>query len=283
MRQVVDVMQRRYPETLAADWDAVGLVCGDPAASVARILLAVDPVPVVVDEALVERADMVITHHPLFLHGVHSVTPETARGAVVHTLITHGKALYCAHTNADHAHPGVSDALALALGISIEGPIASLSENGREGSGRVGALHTPMQLGEFVAAVESALPPTAHGIRVAGDLQRTVQRIAVCGGSGDSLLAELDPDVDVYVTSDLRHHRAQDFLLDSETCLIDIPHWAGEWIWLNQAAHFLGEDLRAAGTPVDVRVSEIPTSPWVQALPVLAGDMSSNSVTAEES
>lgn len=282
MRHVVEVMQRHYPETLASDWDAVGLVCGDPAASVARILLAVDPVPLVVDEALVEQADMVITHHPLFLHGVHSVTPETARGSVVHTLITHGKALYCAHTNADHASPGVSDALALALGLTIERPITPLSEMSHEGVGRVGVLDAPVPLSEFAAVVEGALPTTAHGIRMAGDPQRKVQRIAVCGGAGDSLLEELDPDIDVYVTSDLRHHRAQDFLLDSNTCLVDIPHWAGEWLWLHQAAQFLSEDLHAAGTPVDVRVSEIRTSPWVQASPLVAAVLTAHSTSAEE-
>jgi dinuclear metal center YbgI/SA1388 family protein len=276
-------MKRHYPESLAADWDAVGLVCGDPAASVARILLAVDPVPVVVDEALVEQADMVITHHPLFLHGVHSVSPETARGSVVHTLITHGKALYCAHTNADHASPGVSDALALALGISIRGPITALGENSREGIGRVGVLSAPVPLQEFAAAVDQALPATAHGIRVAGDLRRPVQRIAVCGGSGDSLLDELDSDIDVYVTSDLRHHRAQDFMLDADTCLIDIPHWAGEWIWLNQAADLLREDLHREGAPVEIRVSGTPTSPWVQSSPVATSDISSTSLSAEES
>lgn len=282
MRHVVEVMQRHYPETLASDWDAVGLVCGDPAASVARILLAVDPVPLVVDEALVEQADMVITHHPLFLHGVHSVTPETARGSVVHTLITHGKALYCAHTNADHASPGVSDALALALGLTIERPITPLSEMSHEGVGRVGVLDAPVPLSEFAAVVEGALPTTAHGIRMAGDPQRKVQRVAVCGGAGDSLLEELDPDIDVYVTSDLRHHRAQDFLLDSNTCLVDIPHWAGEWLWLHQAAQFLSEDLHAAGTPVDVRVSEIRTSPWVQASPLVAAVLTAQSTSAEE-
>jgi len=282
VRHVVEVMQRHYPETLASDWDAVGLVCGDPAASVARILLAVDPVPLVVDEALVEQADMVITHHPLFLHGVHSVTPETARGSVVHTLITHGKALYCAHTNADHASPGVSDALALALGLTIERPITPLSEMSHEGVGRVGVLDAPVPLSEFAAVVEGALPTTAHGIRMAGDPQRKVQRVAVCGGAGDSLLEELDPDIDVYVTSDLRHHRAQDFLLDSNTCLVDIPHWAGEWLWLHQAAQFLSEDLHAAGTPVDVRVSEIRTSPWVQASPLVAAVLTAQSTSAEE-
>jgi putative NIF3 family GTP cyclohydrolase 1 type 2 len=110
-----------------------------------------------------------------------------------------------------------------------------------------------------------------------------VQRIAVCGGAGDSLLEELDSDIDVYVTSDLRHHRAQDFLLDADTCLIDIPHWAGEWIWLNQVAEFLSEDLHKEGAPVDVRISGTPTSPWVQSLPSVVRDISSTSVSAEES
>ena len=107
VEQVVTALEQRYPPELASDWDAVGLVCGDPAASVQHVRFAVDPVLSVVDEALAVGADMIVAHHPLFLHGVHSVAPTTPKGRVVHTLISHGIALYCAHTNADHARQGV--------------------------------------------------------------------------------------------------------------------------------------------------------------------------------
>ena len=71
VRDVVSAMERRYPPSLADDWDAVGLTCGDPSATVHRVLFAVDPVIEVVDEALLLQADMIITHHPLLLRGVH--------------------------------------------------------------------------------------------------------------------------------------------------------------------------------------------------------------------
>jgi len=256
-------MRRHYPEEWAADWDAVGLVCGDPHASVSRILLAVDPAPSVVDEALLVQADMIITHHPLFLQGVHAVTPETAGGSVVHTLIGHGIALYCAHTNADHASPGVSDALATALGVYDTVPVEGTGDAG-VGVGRIGRVAEPCSLQEFAVRVIGSLPETVQGIRVAGDLDRVVRTVAVCGGAGDSLLAAIGSRADVYVTSDLRHHRAQDHLAAGGGALIDVAHWASEWPWLNQAAEFLRNDPTLQG--VDVEVSTTVTDPWTATL-----------------
>lgn len=114
---VVAAMQRLYPESWAESWDAVGLVCGDPDDDVRRILLAVDPTPATVAEAIDGGAQLLITHHPLFLRGVHGVPASTPKGRLVHRLIRAGVGLYAAHTNADCADPGVSDALALALGL----------------------------------------------------------------------------------------------------------------------------------------------------------------------
>src|SRR5881409_1592837 len=98
---VVALLERWYPPRQAEDWDAVGLVCVDPAAEVRRVLLAVDPVQAVADEAVATGTDLVIVHHPLFLKGTHSVGADTPKGRVVHTLISNGCALLTAHTNAD--------------------------------------------------------------------------------------------------------------------------------------------------------------------------------------
>ena len=124
LAEVVAIMEGLYPPSLAASWDAVGLVCGDPAQPVNRVLFAVDPVEVVVDEALELGADLLVTHHPLFLHGTSSVAATTAKGRSVHRLIRAGIALHVAHTNADHANPGVSDALAGALGLVDTRPLS---------------------------------------------------------------------------------------------------------------------------------------------------------------
>src|SRR5213080_2311290 len=111
------VLEDRYDPAWAEPWDAVGLVCGDPDAVVRRALFAVDPVAAVVDEAIATGAGLLVTHHPLFLGGTTSVAATSAKGRVIHRLIAAGIGLYVAHTNADVASPGVSDALGEALGL----------------------------------------------------------------------------------------------------------------------------------------------------------------------
>jgi dinuclear metal center YbgI/SA1388 family protein len=115
--EITDVLDRWYPPQHAEEWDAVGLVLGDPAADVRRILLAVDPVGAVVDEAVLSDADLLVTHHPLFLKGVHGFAATTPKGRVAHRLGANGCALFVAHTNADSPAGGVSESLAVALGL----------------------------------------------------------------------------------------------------------------------------------------------------------------------
>jgi len=117
LADVILALDRAYDPSWAADWDAVGLVCGDPDAAVDKIVFAVDPVRATVDEALGQGADLLVTHHPLLLSGVHGVPATDPKGRLVHRLIAGGCALFVAHTNADVAAPGVSDALGGVIGL----------------------------------------------------------------------------------------------------------------------------------------------------------------------
>ena len=128
LADVVEVLDSLYPPSTAQDWDAVGLVCGDPAAVVRRVLLAVDPVGPVVTEALDGGYDLLLTHHPLYLRGTTSVAATTPKGRVVHSLVTGGAGLFVAHTNADVARPGVSDALGDLLGLRDTRPLQPLPD-----------------------------------------------------------------------------------------------------------------------------------------------------------
>lgn len=123
LSEVTDALEARFPARGAESWDAVGLVCGDPAQSVSRVLFAVDPVRPVVDEAIARGADLLVTHHPLLLRSVHAVAATTPKGEVVHRLIKSGTALLTLHTNADSARPGASDALAEACGLHDTVPL----------------------------------------------------------------------------------------------------------------------------------------------------------------
>ena len=371
LAQVVDVLERMYDPSWARDWDAVGLVCGDPSAPVRRVLLAVDPVQTVVDEALAWHADLVISHHPLLLQGVHGVAATTAKGRILHRLIKGNCALYTAHTNADVAAPGVSDALARVLGLTdleplsadpgtpvdkivtfapaeaveavvdamgkagaghvgeysrcaftaagtgtfLAGPLASpvvgrpgeradvveqrvemvlpralraqvvaalkaahpyeqpvvdlyelASWSSPRGTGRIGSLAAPTTLREFAMLVAEALPAAVQGVRIAGDPSAEVSRVAVCGGAGDDLLdAARAAGADVFVTSDLRHHPVSELREEAGEFgpfLVDVAHWASEWPWLAGVANRLEGVLEAAGTPVEVHVSQRSTDPW---------------------
>src|SRR5690554_406305 len=118
LHEVVDRIHRWYPPHTAEGWDAVGLVYGDPDATVRRAMFAVDPTEEVAREAAEWGADLLVVHHPLFLKPVHGFPATTPKGRTLGTLAAAGCALLTAHTNADLAEGGVSEALATTLRLS---------------------------------------------------------------------------------------------------------------------------------------------------------------------
>jgi len=123
LRTVIDTLEAAYPPHLAEPWDAVGLVCGDPDEPAGTVLVCVDVTDEVVDAAIEAGAGLILAHHPLLLRGVESVAADTPKGRLLHRLIRARCALYSAHTNADKARPGVSDALARLLGLEETVPL----------------------------------------------------------------------------------------------------------------------------------------------------------------
>ncbi|GAB4100263.1 Nif3-like dinuclear metal center hexameric protein [Sinomonas halotolerans] len=267
LADVLVAVEELWPESLAEGWDAVGLVAGRPSQEVRRILFAVDPVLEVIEEAVAWEADLLITHHPLLLRGVNTVAANTPKGRAVHRLIETGTALLTVHTNGDSAVGGVSDVLADALGLEDVAPLTK-AVNGlpEEGIGRVGDLPDVLSLGDLAARLFGVLPAVAGGVRVSGDRDGLVRRIAVCGGAGDSLLdAVRTAGADVFVTADLRHHpasEARESAADGRPYLVDVSHFASEWLWLPAAASALDNVLRDQGHGIDIRVSAVNTDPW---------------------
>jgi len=169
------------------------------------------------------------------------VAPRHLRSAVVAALVTAHPYEEPAYDVVEVADPGDSD----------------------EGTGRIGSV-PPTTVGEFAQTVLAALPGTEHGVRVGGDPDRVVRRVAVCGGAGDFLLdTVLGTDADVYVTSDLRHHPAVEFLEKQGPALIDVAHWAAEWTWLPAVEARLKE---ATGGKISTRVSTVCTDAWTMRL-----------------
>ena len=261
LSEVLDIIENLWPLSGAEEWDAPGLVVGSPDHAVSSIHVMVDATVESVAEALAQGADLIVSHHPLLLRGVTSVAESTYKGRIVADLIRGGAALYAAHTNADVVPTGTSAQLANLLELVDQSPITSSATPGHW-LGRAGTLPAPMSLYELAVKVGEFLPQTAVGPVAAGDPEAIVSSVALCAGAGDSLLSHpLVTASDVYITSDLRHHPASESrehaLIAGGPALINISHFAAEWLWLEQAA----EELRSA-TGVSVSVSDLNTDPW---------------------
>ena len=262
LADVLAATEELWPASGAESWDASGLVSGDTSAVISHIHLTVDAVLDTVDEAIELGADLLIAHHPLLLRGVTTVAEDRYKGAVIARLIRGGCALLAAHTNADVVETGTSATLAARLALGDVRPLIAGETDGR-GIGRMGTLAGPTTVGRLARLLGEILPATAGGVRVSGDFDAEVTTVALCAGAGDSYLAEdAVRAADVYITSDLRHHPASEFRenarLRGGPALIDVSHWASEWLWLDVAA----EQLRTALDGVTVTVSDLRTDPW---------------------
>jgi dinuclear metal center YbgI/SA1388 family protein len=280
LREVVAALERLYPPHTAASWDRVGLVTGDLSQPVSLAHFAVDPTLAVIDEARAAGADLLVTHHPLLLRGVHSVATTSAKGASVTSLIVNDIALYVAHTNADVASPGVCDALAGACALVDVRPLEVVDG---QAIGRVGSLAQPLSLRDFVRQLSMVLPRAAGGIRVAGPADALVSRVAVVGGSGDDRLdAVRASGADVYVTADLRHHpalEAREEARGGTPYLVDAGHWATEWLWLESARSELLRELGGRGASLDTHICTLRTDPWDFVIGAATSDSTSDSTS----
>jgi len=257
LKDLIHSFDALWPPATAEAWDRPGLMLGNHDAQVKKAMLSVDITLPVVIEAIDQECDLLLSHHPLLLRPVHELGDQTAKGAIVAAAIRGDLAVFAAHTNSDIAEHGVSEALASALNMKGLQPLDPTT-----GHGQVGEI-AEQSLLDFARFVAKALPASAGGVRVAGDPERKISKVGLVAGAGDSFLgAALGKGVDLFITSDLRHHPAQDFIEASNAqggpALMDISHWAAEWIWLERAQ----SQLRELQPDVDWMVSDLRTDPW---------------------
>ena len=208
------------PKDLAESWDNVGLLVGDPCATVQRILVSLDITEAVVEEAAEMQADLIVAHHPVMnctWHPVQTLRTDDRQGRILTGLIRHNIAAICMHTNLDAADGGINDILAEKLGLS---GLIPLSE---QKIGRIGTLNCELPLVEFTHSVVKSLG--CHGLRYT-DCGKPVHRVAVGGGAcGEFIPQAMAHGCDTFVTSDLKYH---DFLDTTEMNLIDAGHFPTE-------------------------------------------------------
>ena len=162
----------------------------------------------------------------------------------------------------------MADALPERVAVAPTLPLEPDPASPDQGIGRIGTLPQPVTLRRLAEDVAAALPDSAPGLLVGGDLDAVVERIAVSGGAGDSLLQRArQAGVDVFLTADLRHHPASEHLEAGRPYLLCGTHWATEWVGLEPLARRLTEDAHTRGASLCVQVSRIVTDPWALRLP----------------
>ncbi len=260
---LLPVLRRIAPPQLAEEWDNVGLLVEPEASEVTRILVALDCTVEVAKEAREVGAQLVLTHHPLFLKPVRRISRSNPDTAAAYALIRSGIGLYAMHTNLDCAIGGVNDALASALGLTDVRPLLlpelPLGEE-TQGFGRIGFLQTEMTLGVFARQVGEKLHAV---VRMGGEKERTVRRVAVLGGSGGDYVKQAKAaNADVLVTGEVKHHQSLE-ALSLGLGIIEAGHYETECVVLEPLITGLQGALKEIQYKVDLLYAKSGRAPLV--------------------
>lgn len=225
---VVRFLEKFAPPALAADWDNVGLLLGDRARRVQKVMTCLTITPAVVDEAIADQVDLIVAHHPLPFRAVKSITADSYSGGLLWRLASAGVSIYSPHTAFDSAADGINARLAAGLGLARVEPLepSAAANDASIGIGRCGRLPQPMKLRDFVSRAKQFLK-IAH-VDVVGTDDRAVSHVGVaCGSAGELMDAALRAGCDTFVTGEARFHTA----VEADAlgiALVLVGHYAGE-------------------------------------------------------
>lgn len=235
IKDIVNKLEQQSPKEAALEWDNVGLLVGDYNSDVKTIYVALDATDQVIEHAIEKKADLLITHHPLIFSGMKRITNDDFIGRRVIKLIENNIACYALHTNFDIYGMG---ALAQeALGLTEAMPLDVFM--GEEGMGRIGNLREPITLKRLASDVKKKF--NLQAVRVYGDTNLKVQKIAICPGSGKSEIDNaIDQGADVLITGDVGHHDGIDAVA-RKLNVIDAGHYGLEHLFIDYIAYYLNE------------------------------------------
>ena len=222
VKDIIKVIEDFAPLSLQEGWDNSGLCIGSADAPVNSVLLGLDCTPDLVDEAVACGADMIVTHHPLIFSGLKKISPDNPVGEAVIKAIRAGISIYAAHTNADKVIAGVSGAMAARLGLVN---VSILDEDGEgTGLGVVGDLPEPVTAEQAVTLVKDRF--SLKVLKASRPLDGMISRVAMCGGSGGSLIgAARKAGAQLYISGDISYHN---FFTEDGFMIMDIGHYESE-------------------------------------------------------
>ncbi|MBN1849843.1 MAG: Nif3-like dinuclear metal center hexameric protein [Deltaproteobacteria bacterium] len=261
LNDILNLLNEIAPFSHMAGWDNAGLQVGDLSKEIHRIFFALDPTMDNLMNASEKNAQLLLTHHPLIFKSLSQINYHAYPGSVIVAAIKNDIAVIAVHTNLDVAWGGINDMLADLL--ELDHPeildIEDSSENHSVGLGRIGSLKEPTSLTAFIDLAKRVLG--CKVVRVLGNDDLVVKRIAVVGGSGGSLIARAsEKGADLLVTGDIGHHEA----LEAESlnlALMDAGHFFTEKAAIRLFADRFKEKLSAKGWGVVVEIDHDEKAP----------------------
>jgi dinuclear metal center YbgI/SA1388 family protein len=255
---VIQAIETFAPSDLAEPWDNVGLQIGQKDWPVRAAWVALHPSIDVVTGACEKGIELLITHHPLIFKPLKSIDFSTPVGAIIRRAVQERLGLVAVHTNLDNAADGISDVLATRIGLKN---LQILISENEQGPGRLGSLEKSLTLTSFARMIKDRL--ALDSLKIVGRSDLSVNKAAVCAGSGSSLLNHfLLSDAQVYVSGDLRYHDAIT-VKDANKGLIDIGHFASEHLIVEILARRLQKILSEKGMDVKIEACALETEPFV--------------------
>ncbi|OON93777.1 MAG: Nif3-like dinuclear metal center hexameric protein, partial [Epulopiscium sp. Nele67-Bin001] len=240
IKDIMEKLDELAPIILAESWDNVGILVGDTKQKVTKIMCALDVDRAVLQEAVRENVDCIVTHHPFIFGAIKKVDYTTPIGHGIKTLIQNNISLISMHTNLDSAAGGINDIICEGLGITDTRVLADPTNcEPQEGLGRYGQINS-MPLNKFIEKVKQYFG--IQYVRVVGDLKDDITSVSVCSGSGSSFIGEASRVSQVYITGDVKFHEAQD-ALSKGLAIIDVGHYASEQIVVPKLKNYLQQYL----------------------------------------
>ncbi len=250
--EIIGIFEQLYPKDLAYKWDNVGLQIGTINKEINNVLLSLDLTLEVVEEAIQNKTELIIVHHPLIFSPLKSIETDTYKGKIIEKLIKSNIALYVAHTNFDVSSFGMNTMLANMLNLKNQKVLEFTTED--EGIGKVGTVNS-ITMKDYINTVKETFK--VENARFIGDMNKIVNRVAITGGSGSSTInSASDNDVDVLITGDISYHHAHDALAINLN-ILDIGHNI-EKFFVNELKNIL-EDK---GIKANILISKINTDPY---------------------
>ncbi len=260
VKDILEKLNREAPFKLAEEWDNVGLLVGNKDQEISGIIAGLDPTTSLIDEAVSKNCNTIITHHPVIFKPLSSIDTAVAEGRLLQKALQHQLCIIGYHTNFDSANEGVSDVLGRKLQLEELTPLILSHEAPDTGLGRIGSYPQPVEKDVFVNYLGSALGLEA--IHMAGRLPETIQKVAICGGSG-SEFAQLAKrsGADVYISAEIKHSTAV-WANENDFCIIDGTHYATEKPAIEFLVNKLKDIAADAGWQIDILLTETEKHPF---------------------